>query len=74
MVVSDMGGNGREYFVYRINIDTKQSKGPIDLCECRGRQCWSPCYVCGYFLNFGEVTVAGKTEDSPLAGTLGFCG
>lgn len=32
----DMGGNSREYFVHRINIDTNQSKGPIDLCECNG--------------------------------------
>ncbi len=31
-----MGGNGREYFVHRINIDTNQSKGPIDPCECNG--------------------------------------
>lgn len=34
--VFDMGGNSREYFVHRINIDTNQSKGPIDLCECNG--------------------------------------
>lgn len=29
--VFDMGGSSTEYFVHRINIDTNQSKGPIDL-------------------------------------------